>query len=209
MTLVQWGPEKGLSNTLNFITMKHFELKGQIRTVSNKAAVKAIRKEGYVPCNLYGKGMENILFSIAEKDLKGVTHTPESYIIDLVLNDGRKFTAIVHELQYHPIEDVCLHADFLVVDEKFPISMEIPVNIVGHAAGVRAGGKFIQRLRKLRVSGLMQHLPDALDIDITNLEIGKQIVAGELHYDNLTVMTAKPTIICAVKATRQAQAKGK
>ncbi len=182
--------------------MKHFELKGQLRQVGNKAAIKAIRAQGLVPCNLYGLGLENVLFTVDAKDLKGLTHTPASYIVDLVL-DGNKYTAVVHELQFHPIEDVCLHVDFLQVNEEKPIAIKVPLNITGHAAGVQAGGKFVKNVRELRISALMKNLPDQLDVDITKLGIGENIVAGDLKYEDITILNPKSTIICGVKATRQ------
>ncbi len=182
--------------------MKHFELKGQLRQVGNKAAIKAIRAQGLVPCNLYGLGLENVLFTVDAKDLKGLTHTPASYIVDLVL-DGKKYTAVVHELQFHPIEDVCLHVDFLQVNDEKPIAIKVPLNITGHAAGVQAGGKFVKNVRELRISALMKNLPDQLDVDITKLGIGENIVAGDLKYEDITILNPKSTIICGVKATRQ------
>lgn len=182
--------------------MKHFELKGQLRQVGNKAAIKAIRAQGLVPCNLYGLGLENVLFTVDAKGLKGLTHTPASYIVDLVL-DGKKYTAVVHELQFHPIEDVCLHVDFLQVNEEKPIAIKVPLNITGHAAGVQAGGKFVKNVRELRISALMKNLPDQLDVDITKLGIGENIVAGDLKYEDITILNPKSTIICGVKATRQ------
>ena len=182
--------------------MKHFELKGQLRQVGNKAAIKAIRAQGLVPCNLYGLGLENVLFTVDAKDLKGLTHTPASFIVDLVL-DGKKYTAVVHELQFHPIEDVCLHVDFLQVNEEKPIAIKVPLNITGHAAGVQAGGKFVKNVRELRISALMKNLPDQLDVDITKLGIGENIVAGDLKYEDITILNPKSTIICGVKATRQ------
>ena len=182
--------------------MKHFELKGQLRQVGNKAAIKAIRAQGLVPCNLYGLGLENVLFTVDAKDLKGLTHTPASYIVDPVL-DGKKYTAVVHELQFHPIEDVCLHVDFLQVNEEKPIAIKVPLNITGHAAGVQAGGKFVKNVRELRISALMKNLPDQLDVDITKLGIGENIVAGDLKYEDITILNPKSTIICGVKATRQ------
>ena len=92
--------------------MQHFELKGQIRQVGNKAVVKAFRKQGLVPCNLYGLGMENVLFTVDEKDLKGAIETPKSYIIDLVLDNGKSYTSVFHELQFHPVKDNCLHVEY-------------------------------------------------------------------------------------------------
>ncbi|MCQ2133696.1 MAG: 50S ribosomal protein L25 [Bacteroidales bacterium] len=181
--------------------MKHYEICGQLREVGNKATIKACRAQGLVPCNLYGLGMENVLFTVTEKDINALLSNPASFIIDVVLGD-KKQTAVVHELQFHPVSDKCLHVDFLAVNEEKPIAIDIPVAISGHAAGVQKGGKFVQKMRKIRVCGLMSALTDELPIDITALEIGQNIVAGDLKYDGLTVLTQKDTIVCGVKATR-------
>lgn len=186
--------------------MKHFVLKGQVREVGNKAVIKEYRKQGLVPCNIYGSGVENILFTVTEKDLKGLTDTPASYIVDLELSNGQKYNAVIHELQYHPVKDNCLHADFLAVNEEKPISIMVPVTITGHAAGVRAGGKFYKLVRELKVSALMKDLPDELVINIDKLQIGKRIVAGDLKYENVNVVSPKGTIICTVKSSRQVAA---
>lgn len=186
--------------------MKHFVLKGQVREVGNKAVIKEYRKQGLVPCNIYGSGVENILFTVTEKDLKGLTDTPASYIVDLELSNGQKYNAVIHELQYHPIKDNCLHADFLAVNEEKPISIMVPITITGHAVGVRAGGKFYKLVRELKVSALMKDLPDELVINIDKLQIGKRIVAGDLKYENVNVVSPKGTIICTVKSSRQVAA---
>lgn len=186
--------------------MKHFVLKGQVREVGNKAVIKEYRKQGLVPCNIYGSGVENILFTVTEKDLKGLTDTPASYIVDLELSNGQKYNAVIHELQYHPVKDNCLHADFLAVNEEKPISIMVPITITGHAAGVRAGGKFYKLVRELKVSALMKDLPDELVINIDKLQIGKRIVAGDLKYENVNVVSPKGTIICTVKSSRQGAA---
>lgn len=186
--------------------MKHFVLKGQVREVGNKAVIKEYRKQGLVPCNIYGSGVENILFTVTEKDLKGLTDTPASYIVDLELSNGQKYNAVIHELQYHPVKDNCLHADFLAVNEEKPISIMVPITITGHAAGVRAGGKFYKLVRELKVSALMKDLPDELVINIDKLQIGKRIVAGDLKYENVNIVSPKGTIICTVKSSRQVAA---
>lgn len=186
--------------------MKHFVLKGQVREVGNKAVIKEYRKQGLVPCNIYGSGVENILFTVTEKDLKGLTDTPASYIVDLELSNGQKYNAVIHELQYHPVKDNCLHADFLAVNEEKPISIMVPITITGHAAGVRAGGKFYKLVRELKVNALMKDLPDELVINIDKLQIGKRIVAGDLKYENVNVVSPKGTIICTVKSSRQVAA---
>ena len=185
--------------------MKNIELNGQVREAGNKAAVKAIRRAGQVPCNIYGLGMENILFSVDAQDLKTITHTPNSYIIDLKLNDGRGGCAVLHEVQYHPVTDEALHVDFLAVNEEKPVTIEVPVIVTGHAEGVKMGGKLLVSSRKLRVSAMMANLPDLLEVDSTNLMIGKQIVAGDLNYEGVSIVSPKATIICSVRPTRATQ----
>lgn len=189
--------------------MKHFELNGQIREVGNKAVIKAFRREGLVPCNLYGKGVDNVLFTVNEKDLKGLLFTPASFIVDLKLSNGKSYTAIMHELQFHPVDDNCLHIDFLAVTADKPIAIDVPITITGHAVGVQAGGKFTQVSRKLRVSAKMENLPDELTVDITNLGLDKSISAGELHFEGVTILSPKTTVICRVKSTRQMLAAAK
>lgn len=192
--------------------MKHIELNGQIREVGTKAAVKAVRKEGNVPCNIYGLGIENVLFSVNAKDLKNITNTPNSYIIDLSLDNGQKYFAVLHEVQYHPVTDEAIHVDLLAVCETKPVTIDIPVKVTGHSEGVKLGGKLLVSSRKLRVSAMMNNLPDILEVDSTHLMIGKQIVAGDLNYEGVTIVSPKATIICSVRptrATQQAKMEGK
>ncbi len=184
--------------------MQHIELKGQVREAGNKAAVKAIRRAGLVPCNIYGLGIENVLFTIDAQDLKNLTHTPNSYIVDLELGDKKMF-AVLHEVQYHPVSDEALHVDFLAVSEDKPVTIEVPVKVVGHSEGVKMGGKLLVSSRKLRVSAMMNNLPDVLEVDSTHLMIGKQIVAGDLNYEGVTIVSPKATIICSVRPTRATQ----
>lgn len=185
--------------------MQHFELKGQIRQVGNKATIKAFRREGLVPCNLYGAGLQNILFTVSAKDLRGLTNTPYSFIVDLNL-DGTTYTAILHELQFHPVEDLCLHVDFLAVSEEKPISISVPVKVSGHSKGVQLGGKFTQNSRSIRVSGLMKNLPDDVTVDISDLGLDKKIKAGDLSFPGLQILTDKDAVICSVLATRNSAA---
>ncbi len=182
--------------------MKHFEINGKVREVGNKAVIKAIRKQGLVPCNLYGQGMENVLFTVTEKDLQGITNTPASYIIDIKLDNGKAYQAVVHELQFHPVKDNCLHVDFLAVSEDKPIAIKVPIVVSGHPVGVQKGGKFVLVSRFVKISALMKDLPDTVNVDITPLDIEKRIVAGDIKIEGVNVVSPKDTIICTVKATR-------
>lgn len=188
--------------------MQHFELKGTTRQVGNKAVIKAFRRQGLVPCNLYGADIkDNILFTVDAKELKALTDTPKAYIVDLILDGAKKAqTAVLHELQWHPVTDACLHVDFLAVDQKKPIAISVPLVIEGHAKGVQQGGKFYQNARSLRVSALMKDLPDEVTVDITPLGLDKRIKAGDIEMKNVTVVSDKDTIICGVKTTRNVTA---
>jgi len=185
--------------------MQHFELKGKLREVGGKATIKAFRREGLVPCSLYGNGVQNVLFTVDAKELKALTDTPQSFIVDLDI-DGKKYTAVLHELQFRPISDDCLHVDFLAVNDQKPITIDVPITISGHSKGVQLGGKFVQNARSLRISALMHNLPDSVNVDISDLDIAQKIKAGDLHYDNLAIVTDKNTVICQVRPTRNATA---
>ena len=186
--------------------MQHFELKGQTRKVGNKAVLKAFRREGLVPCNLYGLGLENVLFTVTAKELKALTDTPKAFIVDLVLDGGKAQTAVLHELQWHPVTDECLHVDFLAVNDKKPIAISVPLVISGHAKGVQQGGKFYQKSRSIRISALMKDLPDEITVDITPLGLDKRIKASDIEVKNGSVVSDKDMIICGVKATRNVTA---
>ncbi|MBR2747224.1 MAG: 50S ribosomal protein L25, partial [Bacteroidales bacterium] len=110
-----------------------------------------------------------------------------------------------HEYQWHPVDDNCLHVDFLAVNEQKPIVISVPLNISGHPVGVQAGGKFTQVSRSLKVKALMKDLPDQLDIDVTPLNINDRMVAGDLKFEGLQIVSDKNTIICRVNATRAMQ----
>ena len=186
--------------------MKHFEINGKVREVGNKAVIKAIRKQGLVPCNLYGQGIENVLFTVNDKDLQGITNTPASFIIDIKLDNGKAYEAVVHELQFHPVKDNCLHVDFLAVSEDKPIAIKVPITVSGHPVGVQKGGKFVLVSRFVKISALMKDLPDNINIDVTPLDIEKRIVAGDIKLEGVSVVSPKDTIICTVKATRNMSA---
>jgi len=183
--------------------MKTIKLNGAPRTVSNKQAIKTLRRNGMVPCVLYGPGVENQLFSVNAKDLLLLTDTPNSYIVDLQI-DGKNYKSILHAIQYHPVTDEPLHVDFLSVSNDKPVSINVPIIITGNSEGVRQGGKLAVSARKLRISAMLKDLPDSVTIDISTLGIGKNITAGDLKYENIQIITPKSTIICSVKMTRAA-----
>ena len=181
--------------------MKTIELKGTVRTSLTKAAVKQLRKNAEVPCVLYGEKGENLHFAVVERELKNLVYTPNAYLVKLAL-DGKVHTAVMREIQFHPVTDHILHIDFYPVHEDRPVAIDVPVIIEGNSEGVRAGGKLYTITRRLKISALPKHLPDSLKVDISNLQLGKSIVVGDLSYPNVNILTPKTTIVCSVKITR-------
>jgi len=184
--------------------MQIFELKGEVRTDLGKKATIALRKEGKVPCVLYG-GKENIHFSVLEKDLKKLLYTPIVYIVKLTVN-GQEYQAVMREIQFHPVTDRVLHIDFYQIFEDKPVVMEVPVKLQGFAEGVQAGGKLALIVRKLKVKALPGALPGELVLDVTNLGLGKSIKVKDLSYDKFEIVNAKDVVIAQIKLTRAARA---
>ena len=182
--------------------------KGTARTIAERSseqarALKAIRKTGGVPCELYG-GSENIHFTVTNEELRNLVYTPHIYVVDLVI-DGKKYNAIMKDIQFHPVKDNILHVDFYQIDEAKPIVMEVPVQLEGLAEGVKAGGKMSLQMRKLKVKALYNLIPERLVINVSHLGLGKTIKVGELSYEGLELLNAKEAVVCAVKLTRAAR----
>jgi large subunit ribosomal protein L25 len=187
--------------------MREISVNGQKRTDTGKKASKLLRKEGLVPCNLYGekkgeKGLpEAVAFSVSMAEMRKVIYSPHVYIVNITI-DGTEHKAIIKELQFHPTSDALLHADFYEVNETKAITVGIPVNITGHAQGVRDGGKLNLSIRKINVTAPYKQIPEKLDIDVTNLGLGKSIKVGQLSFEGLDIATPKEVIVCSVKTTR-------
>lgn len=189
--------------------MKQISINGTARTELGKKAAKAIRNSGNVPCILYGEKKdangqpEAIHFSVSEKEINKLIYTPHIYLVDINI-DGEDHKGILKEVQFHPVKDNVLHVDFLEVHAEKPIVMGVPIAPQGLAEGVRAGGRLITMVRKLNVKALYSAIPEKLNIDVTALQLGKSIKVGDLHFENLELVTPKEVIVCTVKMTRAA-----
>lgn len=189
--------------------MKQISINGTARTELGKKAAKAIRNSGNVPCVLYGEKKdangqsEAIHFSVSEKEINKLIYTPHIYLVDINI-DGEDHKGILKEVQFHPVKDNVLHVDFLEVHAEKPIVMGVPIAPQGLAEGVRAGGRLITMVRKLNVKALYSAIPEKLNIDVTALQLGKSIKVGDLHFENLELVTPKEVIVCTVKMTRAA-----
>jgi large subunit ribosomal protein L25 len=191
--------------------MKEIMIKGQKREETGKKASKLMRKEGLVPCNIYGEkkgenGLpEALAFAVPMTELRKIVYTPHIYVVNIEI-DGVHHPAIIKEMQFHPVSDALLHIDFYEINESKPITIGIPVKLNGLAQGVRDGGRLSLIVRKVNVTAKFQDIPETLDIDVTNLTIGKSIKVGELNFPGLEMATSKEVVVCTIKATRKSNA---
>jgi large subunit ribosomal protein L25 len=180
--------------------MKTITISAEKRTELGKKSTRDLRKADHVPCVMYG-GAEVLHFHAHENDFRHIVYTPNAYIVEIKIN-GEAHKAVMQELQFHPVTDKLNHIDFVEVFDDRPVTVELPINLVGAAIGIKNGGKARQRRRVLKVRGLIQHLPDQLDIDITDIEIGDVIKIGDLSYDNLEILDPSRSMIFAVVSSR-------
>lgn len=188
--------------------MKSYDLKGTARTTTGKKACRDMRKQGLVPCNIYGEKKDGKTpvaenFTVSANDVRNLIYTPDIFSVNLNI-DGKECKAVIKELQFHPVTDALLHIDFYEITEKKPIVMEVPIKLNGLAEGVRAGGKLSASVRRLKVKAPYSAIPERLDIDVTKLELGKTIKVGELSFEGLEMVTSPSVVVCQVKMTRSA-----
>ena len=191
--------------------------------------LKNLRKQGMIPAVLYGqepvalpytgkmnageklveigdgKGIIVTDFSVSFDGVRKLIYTPEIHLVSIEMGDGRKVNAILKEIQFHAVSDAILHLDFQEVFADKPVEMHVPVELIGHAVGVKAGGKLTQAMRKLKVKGLAEQIPEKLTVNVDHLELGKTIKVGELQFDHVELISPKNAVVCAVKMTRAAQ----
>lgn len=190
--------------------MKEITLNAQKRTDLGKKASRDLRRAGNVPCVVYGVEKDEngqpiaTPLIVSQKELAKVVYTPNVYIINLNV-EGKIIKVVLKDLQCDFVQDTPVHVDFYQITDA-PIVMEIPVKLHGLAVGVKAGGKLTQSVRKLKVKAPYSVMPDTLDIDVTDLQIGKTIKVGALQFEGLELVTSKEVVVCAVRTTRAALA---
>ncbi|MCX6234882.1 MAG: 50S ribosomal protein L25/general stress protein Ctc [Bacteroidetes bacterium] len=180
--------------------MKTISMSGSQRENVGKKDARMHRREGKVPCVLYG-GKEQIKFAVEEKAFKKVLFTPEVFQIRLNI-DNQEHDAILQDVQYHPVTDVVMHADFLELVPGRPVIVALPFKTKGTSEGVLQGGKLHKKKRKIRVKGLVEHLPDYIELDITPLKIGDSIKVGDIHIEHLEMLDSARDVVVNVKVTR-------
>ena len=182
--------------------MKSITINGSQREIVGKKATKALRNAGKVPCVLYG-GDKPVHFSADEKSFKPLVFTPDVFTATIELN-GATYTAVLQDIQFHPVNDSILHVDFYQLFDDKMVTMDIPVRLVGTSKGVMIGGALRHNLRKLKVKALPANLPDFIEADITELEIGNKLYVTELKNEAYTFLHPDNTVVAQVRMSRNA-----
>ncbi len=180
--------------------MKTVSLSGTLRAYVGKKDAKKLRREGKVPCVIYG-GKEQKHFYLDQKDFKKIIFTPEVFIIKIDL-EGTVYETILQDIQYHPVSDFVLHADFLELVPGRAVTLAIPVELQGTAPGVVKGGRLNLKLRKLRLKGLVENMPEHVVLNISKLDIGKSIKVKDISIENVQFLDPANAVVVGVKAAR-------
>jgi len=180
--------------------MKSLDMIGYYRLQTGKRVAKDLRKEASVPCVLYG-GEKTIHFHSPMFLFKNLVYTPEVHMINLNI-EGDKYKCVLQDVQFHPVSEIILHADFLELQEGKPIKIEVPLKIIGNAAGVLKGGKMVTKLRKVKVKALPNNLPDFVEVDVTNLDLGKNIRINEVKTEGFEILNNPYIPIASIEVPR-------
>ena len=183
--------------------MKSITINGSKRESVGKTSTKALRNAGEVPCVLYG-GDGPVHFSAPELAFSKLVYTANAYTVVIAINEKKSYPAVLQDIQFHPVTDKILHIDFYQLFDDKKIAMDIPVRIVGNSIGVKLGGNLQRNRRKLRIKALPANLPDYIEIDITELNIGNRVYVKELLNDSYEFLHPDNTVVCQVRRARAA-----
>jgi large subunit ribosomal protein L25 len=183
--------------------MKTIQINGSFRTELGKKSSKQVRKSGSVPCVIYGK-KENIHFQAPELSFKNLVYTPAAHLVKLSIDD-KEYNAVLKDMQFHPVSDKILHADFIEIFDDKPVIIGIPIRVTGDSVGVIAGGKLSIKKRNLKVKGLPADLPEFLSVDITDLKIHDSVKIGDLSFEKIELLDAKKLMVLTIATSRVAQ----
>ena len=183
--------------------MKSITIKGSQRESVGKVSTKALRNAGKVPCVVYG-GEAPVHFSAEEIAFSKLVYTPNAHTVVIELEGGTTVNAILQDIQFHPVTDKILHADFYQLFDDKEVTMDIPVNVTGNAPGVMKGGVLRLNARKLKVKAVPGNLPDFIDADVSELEIGNKLYVTAVASDSFKIMHPDNMVVAQVRMSRAA-----
>mgnify|MGYP003298958722 FL=1 len=184
--------------------MKIVSMSGSLRENVGKKDAKALRRQDRVPCVMYGK-TEQIMFSVPQVEFKPLVFTPEAAYVEIEIN-GQKRMAMLKDIEYHPVTENIMHADFYELSDDKPIVMSIPVYLTGTSVGVMKGGKAVLKIKRLKVKALPANMPEKIVLDITNLDLLQGIKVQDVATDNFDLLDVKSSVVVYIKSTRAAAA---
>jgi large subunit ribosomal protein L25 len=182
--------------------MKSITIKGSERESVGKVATKALRNAGAVPCVIYG-GNQPVHFSADERAFKNLVYTPNAHTVVIELGD-KSFNAVLQDIQVHPVSDKILHIDFFQLFDNKEITMEVPVKITGVSPGVLLGGDLRLNTRRLKVKALPKNLPDFVEANISELQMGNKLYITKLVSDSYKLLHPDNTVVAQVRISRAA-----
>jgi large subunit ribosomal protein L25 len=183
--------------------MKTIEIIGYRRANLGKSESQRLRLEGNLPCVLYG-GEGQVHFYSPMILFRDLVYTNEAHFVHLNI-EGEECQAILQEVQFHPVSEMLLHADFLRISESRKIKMEVPARLVGKAPGVEKGGALIQKRTSLKVFGFPKDMPDHIDVDVSELDFHHAIKVADMKLPGIEFLDPKQSAIAAVEVPRAAK----
>lgn len=189
--------------------MKTLEIVGYYRKDLGSKYAKNLRKDAQVPCVLYGTDV-HIHFSAPMILFRDLVYTQDAHKVLLNI-EGDTHEAILQDIQFHPISEIILHADFLLLEKDKPVKMNVPIRFTGQGKAIQAGGKLNPKLRYLTVEALPDNLPADISISVEELELGKSIKVNEIQSEenNYKILNNPLVSVVAVEIPRAVRQKQK
>jgi len=181
--------------------MKTLAISAKVRNGTGKTDSKALRNQGNVPCVLYG-GEKQVCFYAHENDFRNLVYTPDVFIVELDI-EGEKYRTVMQDLQFHPVTEKLLHLDFLEIFDDKEVTVTIPVHLKGNAVGIRDGGILSFRRRKIITRAIPGNLPDYIEINIEDVEIGQSIFIKDLRDEKYTFLAPDNAVVVGVRVARE------
>jgi large subunit ribosomal protein L25 len=181
--------------------MEIVAIKGQVRSDVGKKSSKAVRKEGLIPCVLYGT-KEVIHFSVDPKSVKDLIYTPDFKLAEIDI-DGTVYKTILKDTQFHPVSDAIVHLDFLALVDGQKVKIEVPVRFKGVSPGIKLGGKLQQNLRRVKIKSTPEQMVGDLTLDISTLKLGDAIRVRDIAaIEGVEIMSPAGTPVASVEIPR-------
>ena len=180
--------------------MKTITIEGQLRTERGKSATRQLRSQELVPGVIYGAAQE-VNFTASAKALKPLVYTPNFQIAEVSV-DGQTYRCILKDLQFDKVSDELIHIDLLELVEDKKVIATIPLNYVGAAAGVKAGGRLVPKMKSLKVKTFPRFLREQIEVNIDDLEIGGNLRVQDVKIDDYEILNSPRIPIVSVVTTR-------